>query len=78
MLVLLLAELEGRRVRVSRVAEEARVAPTTGLRWIESLSAAGLIVREPDETRRQLRAGAERGRRRRDARLLSGGACRLP
>jgi hypothetical protein len=51
MLVLLLAEMEGRRVRLSRVAEEAGVAPTTGLRWIELLSAAGLIVREPDATR---------------------------
>ena len=51
MLVLLLAELEGRRVRMSRVAEEAGVAPTTGLRWIETLCAAGLIVREPDGTR---------------------------
>jgi hypothetical protein len=51
MLVLLLAELEGRRVRMSRVAEEAGVAPTTGLRWIETLCAARLIVRERDETR---------------------------
>jgi DNA-binding MarR family transcriptional regulator len=51
MLVLLLAELEGRRVRLSRLAEEARVAATTGLRWIEVLGEAGLIVREPDDKR---------------------------
>lgn len=48
LLDLFAAQLEGARVSVSSLCIAAAVAPTTALRWIGKLTAARLLVREPD------------------------------
>ncbi|MBX9796735.1 winged helix DNA-binding protein [Sphingomonas sp.] len=42
------AHLEGAQVSVSSLCIAAAVAPTTALRWIQRLTALGLLVRSPD------------------------------
>lgn len=48
MLDLFAARLERAQVSVSSLCIAAAVAPTTALRWIQKLSEAGLLDREPD------------------------------
>jgi hypothetical protein len=48
LLDLFAARLEGTRVSVSSLCIAAAVAPTTALRWIAKLTAAGLLRRSPD------------------------------
>jgi DNA-binding MarR family transcriptional regulator len=48
LLALALAEIQFRRVCVTRLCDAAQVPPTTGLRWITHLEAIGAIVRRPD------------------------------
>jgi hypothetical protein len=48
LLDLSLARMEGRPVSVSSLCIAAHVPASTGLRWIRSLTAAGLFVRTPD------------------------------
>ncbi len=48
LLDLFAARLEGMRVSVSSLCIAAAVAPTTALRWIAKLTAAGLLERAPD------------------------------
>ncbi|OQW41578.1 MAG: hypothetical protein A4S12_08345 [Proteobacteria bacterium SG_bin5] len=48
LLDLFAAELEGARVSVSSLCIAAAVAPTTALRWIQRLTALGLLLRTPD------------------------------
>ena len=48
LLVLLCAHLEGRPVRMARLATEAHVALTTLMRWMDLLVARGLAERRPD------------------------------
>jgi DNA-binding MarR family transcriptional regulator len=48
LLVLFCAHLEGRPVRMARLATEAHVALTTLMRWMEVLVARGLAERRPD------------------------------
>jgi hypothetical protein len=54
LLDLMAAQLEGRRVPVSSLCIAASVPTTTALRWIRSLTEAGLFVRrvDPDDARR--------------------------
>lgn len=42
------ARIEGKPVSVSSLCIAAAVPPTTALRWIRTLTDAGLLVREPD------------------------------
>lgn len=51
MLELFRANLEKRAVPVPRLMRDARVAATTAGRWIETLSNAGFVRREPDAQR---------------------------
>lgn len=48
MLDLMAARLEGVRVAVSSLCIAAAVPPTTALRWIKTMTDAGLFVRVPD------------------------------
>ena len=48
LLDLFAARLEGRRVAVSSLCIAAAVPPTTALRWIATMTAEGLLLREPD------------------------------
>jgi DNA-binding MarR family transcriptional regulator len=54
LLDLRLAAIEGRRVSVSSLCIAAAVPPTTGLRWIASMTRQGLLVRiaDPEDGRR--------------------------
>lgn len=51
LLELFLALLEQRRVRLARLAADARVPVTTAMRWIDQFIAAGLVHRETDPER---------------------------
>jgi DNA-binding MarR family transcriptional regulator len=51
LLELFRAHLEGRPVRIARLATDARVALTTALRWIELLRQAGFVRRDADPGR---------------------------
>jgi hypothetical protein len=53
LLDLFAAELEGVQVSVSSLCIAAAVAPTTALRWIGTLSDAGLFERRPDPSDRR-------------------------
>jgi DNA-binding MarR family transcriptional regulator len=44
------AHLEGGKVSVSSLCIAANVPPTTGLRWIRSMTDAGILVRRDDES----------------------------
>lgn len=48
LLDLMAARIEGKQVSVSSLCIAAAVPPTTALRWIRTLTDAGLLVREPD------------------------------
>lgn len=48
LLELYAAALVERRLTISRLVERVHVPMTTGLRWIRTLEAEGLIEREPD------------------------------
>jgi len=69
LLVLLCAHLEGRPVRMARLATEAHVALTTLMRWMDLLVARGLAERRPDPVHKRgvlfalSTEGAERVRR---------------
>ena len=54
MLDLYAARQEGKQVSVSSLCIAAAVPPTTALRWITNMTAAGLLVRvqDPDDARR--------------------------
>ena len=77
LLVLYRAHLDGRPVRMARLATEARVAMTTMMRWVELFVAHGLAERRPDLMRRNgvLLAlsgdGAERIQRQLHAEMLA-------
>jgi len=43
--------LEKRPVRLARLTENARVATTTALRWLDVLAERGLVERQPDPAR---------------------------
>lgn len=64
MLDLFAAHHEGREVSVSSLCIAAAVAPTTALRWIGRMVAAGLFVRraDPADRRRALMTLSDRGR----------------
>ncbi|MFN3944341.1 MAG: hypothetical protein ACK4K7_05390 [Allosphingosinicella sp.] len=47
LLELFRAQLEERPARVARLTAEARVPPTTALRWIDRLVSEGLVQRDP-------------------------------
>ena len=51
LLELFRAALEQRRVRLPRLATDARVAATTALRWLDLFAEAGFVRREPDPQR---------------------------
>lgn len=63
MLDLYAAHLEHAQVSVSSLCIAAAVAPTTALRWISRMTAAGLFAREPDpfDRRRAFVSLTERG-----------------
>jgi len=42
------ARLEGRTVRISRLATDARIAIATAMRWLDQLCAHGLVERRAD------------------------------
>jgi DNA-binding MarR family transcriptional regulator len=42
------ARLEGRTVRISRLATDARIATATAMRWLDQLGGHGLVERRPD------------------------------
>jgi DNA-binding MarR family transcriptional regulator len=48
LLALALAEIQFRRMCVTRLCDAAQVPPTTGLRWISHFENIGAIVRRPD------------------------------
>lgn len=48
LLALALAEIQFRRMCVTRLCDAAHVPPTTGLRWISHLETIGAIVRRQD------------------------------
>lgn len=78
LLDLFAAELEGARVSVSSLCIAAAVPPTTALRWITTLTGAGLLARAPDpEDRRRaflsLSAEGSAGMRRYAAAVRDGG-----
>ena len=51
LLELFRVHLQGRAVRLPRLAEDARVPASTALRWVEQFYAAGLAERIPDPER---------------------------
>ena len=53
MLALYAAELDDRKILVSRVGEVSGIPQTTALRWIRKLEALSLLRRVPDPVRRQ-------------------------
>jgi DNA-binding MarR family transcriptional regulator len=48
LLELYVAELEQRRMSITGLADSARVAATTGLRWIDTFEREGLVTRRSD------------------------------
>jgi DNA-binding MarR family transcriptional regulator len=48
LLDLMAARLEGRKVSVSSLCFAAAVPPTTALRWINTLTGQGLLLRDAD------------------------------
>ena len=79
LLVLYRAHLDGRPLRMARLATEARVAMTTMMRWVDLFLAHGLVDRRPDAGRRKgvllmlSGDGAERVRRQLYREVLAAG-----